>query len=1293
MTLVMKNTIISLAGILILLNVQSFALENFPDLQITESRINGLTAIYSPFTGGISQQTNPDRIKLDLPFHSATGSPGEFRLPFRRHLIAIPPGATVSLNINQLNTHRLPNVELERIPPDSNFTPLKEGTRQASPTQFITISEPFRFRRYQVVEIVLRPALYNSAQRALTIVEEIIFNLSFSGGRPTGVAEPHSERLKSIILNYEQAKNWSIPPGRSASSSLPEGLLFKIPIDEEGIYRIDYSDLKDLNIDPADYPLDLVSIYNNGGRELLTFISAPTIDSLIENPLYVHDEDSDNTFDPEDYLLFYGRGTWGFEHISPGYFAHYNNPYTYDNIYWLELKQTGVPAKRMLQFGAQGSADETVQTTKARVYREDEKVIYADSDFTGSGLDWYGDLFTGSMTRSYTHSFEDIESEYYKIKLRMMKIGSPLKIKVFWNNTLIDSITSTNTYTFTGEDLTKEGLNSLKLQNADTYGAYGAAYIDWYEVEYSRYLVVEDQYEGAGIVFESPLGSGIAYYDSLSGLSDSAFIFRITQFDDVQYARGKRFKDDLSSTSAERYFACDEAAFKAIEDIYMYAPPQSDFIDLRTNSNKADYLFITHSDFYSGLDDMVNLWTNQTNLLVKRVSAAQIFDQFSAGLYDPVAIRNFLRYAVDNWEIPPYFTALVGDGDYDFLNRTSGADKNWIPPYESGATAYDDFYAYLHYIDNPEIALGRYTVTSAGELAAVSDKILKYISDPEFGPWRIRFTIVADDEYGEGGSTSSWEQNHVEDSEALADYYLPRFLNTDKIYLTEYPVVPGAGGRQKPQAGEDLVESINQGAVMVNFFGHGHEWVWAHETVFSAERDLPLINNGYKLAYFIALTCDWAYFDNPQKQSMPEMLLTMPGEGAIACIGASRPTGPSPNWGLAQNLYVEIFEDPLNPKPVGESLMNAKILYGGDNSRKYHIIGDPMIAPCTPHNSGQLTALSPDSLFALNLMSLSGELYFGGGPWTNFDGGVYLDVKDAAVPITYQFANSSIITQYELPGNTIFRGPFNAAGGSFNAQFVVPMDITYGGELGRLSVYFTDGAYDGCAYRDSVYIGAGGVELQDSDAPEAEVYFGDRAYRPGDPVSTSPILIVDLADSSGINLTGSAGHEIMLIADDDQEFDITEYFEYQTDSYSIGSLEHQLEYLAPGLHQMKFRAWDSFNHPYQIEFTIETADIEPGGDYLTDILNYPNPFADITAFTFKILEPAEIEIKIYTVAGRLIKSLGPKYCTPVFVYDQFTWNGRDQQDDKVANGVYLYKVKAEFSGETVSKVGRIIVMR
>jgi flagellar hook assembly protein FlgD len=126
---------------------------------------------------------------------------------------------------------------------------------------------------------------------------------------------------------------------------------------------------------------------------------------------------------------------------------------------------------------------------------------------------------------------------------------------------------------------------------------------------------------------------------------------------------------------------------------------------------------------------------------------------------------------------------------------------------------------------------------------------------------------------------------------------------------------------------------------------------------------------------------------------------------------------------------------------------------------------------------------------------------------------------------------------------------------------------------------------------------------------------------------------------------------------------------------------------------MKFRVFDSFNHPNQIEFTIETVESNPNDDYLYGLLNYPNPFKDETAFVFHLLQDAEVEIEIYTVAGRKIKNLPPRYCQNGYVFDRFNWDGRDEQGDRIANGVYLYKVIADFNGESVSKIGRLIYMR
>ena len=1261
--------------------------DKFPDIRIVESSAEGITLVYSPSVSGFEQPDYPAEIRLDIPRHANSGLPGSYSLPFRRHLIAILPGSKVSLTIESVKTRVLTDVSPEKIPSNAEAAQTLDNPKISN--EFISISEPFRYRRFEVVSVILKPAQFDESSNSLRLAEEVRFRINISGGEPAGHSEPNSEKFSDVILNYDQAKAWAIPPGRNTDSSFPTGELIKMTVYDEGIYRLGYSDLEAVFPEFTDYPLDLISLYNNGGRELPAQVYSSTEDSLIENAIYVYDANQNNSFDADDQILFYGAGTSGWEETSAGSYSHYINHFTEENIYWLEFRQNGSPGKRMDDFSAAGSASSQVITSKARIYREEEQTIYASPDFPGSGLNWYGDLISGGGSKSYLHDLSGVASGYYKIKVKLYSYSGQAYFEVLWDNELIDQIASGGIYTIEGDNITENGTTSLKFVN---YTA-NSAYVDWYEIEYERYLEPEDP-SAPELIFESPTGTGIAQFGALEGFSEEAYIFKISDFKEVGMTRGNTFKDTLSPISTFRYLACEESEFKTPGAMVFYTPPPSDFIDLRSLSNSAEYLYIAHADFYDGIDPVMQLWSER-GIDVKKVDVQLIFDQFSWGLYNPAGIRNFLKFAVDNWAAPPTMVALVGDGDYDYLNHSNDSDKNWIPPYESGGSAYDDYYAYLHQNYDPEIALGRWTVRNQNELEIVVDKIVHYVSTPEFGVWKTRFTTVGDDEFGEGGGTSGWEQNHVNQSENLAENYLPEFFNVEKIYLTEYPLVPGAGGRQKPGAADDLIESINEGSVIVNYFGHGNQSVWAHENTFGAERDLPRIDNGYKLAYFIALTCDWGYFDNPEEQSMPEELLAMPGRGAISCIGASRPTGPSSNWALASNMYSDIFEDPHNPKAAGQSLLDAKILYssGTINSQKYHIIGDPMIAPCSPRNGGEISGMNPDSLFEGNLTTVFGSTLKDDSLWTDFDGVVHLNIKDAANPITYQFANSSNTITYDLPGNSIFRGPFSASGGSFAADFVVPLDISSGSSNGRISIYYTDGESDGCAYLNDVYLGSGGITLTDNDKPSAEVFFGDRSYQAGDPVTISPVVIVDLFDSTGINLTGATGHNILLIADETDEFDLTDYFEYNIDSYTSGSLEHQLDYLSPGVHSMKFRVWDSFNNVYQTEFSIEALDFDSEGEYLFDLLNYPNPFKESTTLTFKILEPAEVKIEIYTVAGRKIRTLGPEFCFPVFVYNRFSWDGRDFEGDRVANGVYLYKVKAEFAEETVSKIGRIIVMK
>ena len=91
------------------------------------------------------------------------------------------------------------------------------------------------------------------------------------------------------------------------------------------------------------------------------------------------------------------------------------------------------------------------------------------------------------------------------------------------------------------------------------------------------------------------------------------------------------------------------------------------------------------------------------------------------------------------------------------------------------------------------------------------------------------------------------------------------------------------------------------------------------------------------------------------------------------------------------------------------------------------------------------------------------------------------------------------------------------------------------------------------------------------------------------------------------------------------------------------------------------------------------------------MLNYPNPFFGPTNFTFELTQPADVTIKIYTVAGRLIKVIDAGAVSAGF--QQVPWDGLDADGDALANGVYIYKVFANDGNEKVGEISKIVVMR
>jgi hypothetical protein len=280
----------------------------------------------------------------------------------------------------------------------------------------------------------------------------------------------------------------------------------------------------------------------------------------------------------------------------------------------------------------------------------------------------------------------------------------------------------------------------------------------------------------------------------------------------------------------------------------------------------------------------------------------------------------------------------------------------------------------------------------------------------------------------------------------------------------------------------------------------------------------------------------------------------------------------------------------------------------------------------------------------------------------------------------------------------MFRGDAEVGGGKFQASFMVPKDISYGGTTGRIIAYLMGQNQDGVGVRDSLVIRGSDTTVIDTIGPQIALNFDDEeSFTSGETIQPHSILKVTIFDPHGINVTGEVGHGITLVIDQDyqHQIDLTESFEYDVGSYQQGSLEYQLPNLSEGDHLLDIKAWDNANNSAMISVEVKVG--SPVDLELTQVMNYPNPFPEVTNFYYLLSQDVDrVEIKIFTQAGRLIKHI-PWASAQAGINFSNTWDGRDEEGDKVANGIYIYKIIAEstVNGERKKKeaYGKAVVVR
>ncbi|MGA9117802.1 MAG: type IX secretion system sortase PorU [Bacteroidota bacterium] len=1203
------------------------------------------------------------------------------------------------------------------------------------PANVATMSTPERVRSLWISTVRIAPLQFNAATRTVRRYTRVVVEVTYGAAGVRGTTTTDARLLGAGLLNgaIPSAEPVVTRTNGIASSVLSAGKWFKISVSDDGIYKLDATMLAGAGIDLASVDPRTVKIYGNGGRELSEDPAQPRPTDLVENAVYVSGE-ADGKFDTGDYILFYGKSVRGWTYGASKIMSHYINHYTETNDYWLTFG--GGFGKRMATVPSDPDpATYTPDRFRDVVAIEEEKVkLLNPVENVLSGKDWYAHILDEkSPSFTYAQPLPGlVPGDFIRYRFTVLAYsvgGASFTVSESGSPLGTYGLPPTYSYTYaTGGTFQASGTSNLSGNasrlnfglNQAGIGAQG--YIDWVEYNYPRFFFATGNY----LRFWSADTNAVVEYQ-LQQFTEQPMIFDVTTPQDVKLIGGVvgsySFRAPAHAGTVSEFVAAGPSSWKQPAGIQ---PVVNE--DLRGYADGADYIIITSSDFRSAADRLA-AWRRSPshgNLKTIVVDVDQIYNEFGGGLPDITAIRDYLKYAYDNWTLKPQFVLLFGGASYDYKGIL-GRKSSFVPTWQSANSvdaidsySTDDFFASFgsgSFGDgsSPWLVLGRIAAREPSDGDVIVDKIMRYETQSVRDGWKMRVLYIGDDAWtSEGGEVGDMTL-HSQAAETLSSPgFSPDALEKKKIYIAEYPTVYDALGRRKPGAYQAIIDQINQGVLILNYTGHGNPMQWAHENIFNSLTSIPQLTNTNRLSLFFLATCNYSQFDDPSQVSGGELLMNKPDGGAVAVISASRKVFAGANNALNQRVYRSLFTYDAFGRVVvhrpATALYTFKLGGNLENDQKFFFMGDPTMRLEFPNGFSSIDSIngtavdsvggaartSPLAMQSLSTVTVSGSMRDASDKIdTSFYGTMTLFVNDASRFQTIVNFYPGVNWSYLATGSTVFRGENTVSAGRFRATFVVPKDIFFGDSTGRGRVvaYCTNASEDAEGYTGNVaFQGTDSTTTNDKAGPRMSIYLNNRSFRQGDLVGPSPMLIVDMTDSNGINTSASGiGHRIEgWLNNSAQSIDLTDSYTSKVNNYREGTIQYQLSDLPSGNNSLRIRAWDSFNNSNTLETEFEVASDQ--NLVISDVMNYPNPYSGgTTFFTFHQNQtiPLSVKIKIYTVAGRMIKSIESTTGGESFV--RIPWDGRDADGDGIANGVYLYKVLASttdgrYSSEALGKL-------
>ncbi|MFV0235170.1 type IX secretion system sortase PorU [Empedobacter falsenii] len=1116
----------------------------------------------------------------------------------------------------------------------------------------------------------------------------------------------------------------------STSSVLKTGDWYKIKVSKDGVFKLDKNFFTKNGI-PTNFNPKSLKIYGNGEGRLMENLTINRKGALNEIPIKFVGGD-DGNFDNNDYVLFYAKGPhqWYRDHATTlkDIKLRYN---LYDESAYYFISFNGADGKRVVeQSSISETASKTFSTFDNLQFHEKDSI-----NLNSLGQIWVGENI--GLKDGFKKSF----------KANSIASGGEayLRYAVVGKNANNNSYTvNVNGQTFSGglgsSEFSRVPENktlSLTSNNIDiSVTSSGAnpsalAYLDYLQLRFKDNLSYTN--EQFTFRFLENINDNSVNAFTLNN-SSNVTVWNVSDIHSISALSPESNLYKFRTTIPNEFVAFrDEHAYNEVN--FVGRVPNQDIRGL-TDIN---YVVITHPKYMDQAQRLAKFRENHDKINVAVVTTDQVYNDFSSGSQDPIAIRDFLKFLKDNQSPNLEYAVLFGATTYDPKNRIKDF-TNYIPTFTDEpstnidvAIATDDYFAMLkdeveilpNNVDGVyeydarwfDIAVGRIPASNSTEAKVLVDKIISYYDKVQgkgtsYGDWRTKIVAVTDND--NNVNTPAFNTS-IDDEFTKTENQI---YTVNKIYTGAHQPEGTSAGVRYPTVNQAILNGIELGSNFLMYYGHGGPRSWAQERIITAEELTGLSNFSAaysRLPIVCTVTCDFTIWDLPQYNSAGEMMLKNINGGALSMITTNRPIGTGYGDTMNQYLIQEFFKkDGLENQTIGKALNQAKISYSPShrNHKSVSILGDPRLAAHRPQQDIEIISIenkkgaitSTNVMKALDFVTIKGNIVGD----TDFNGKIAISLYEKPESKTILSESNHAGKTFETQNKTMYKGTgVVKEGGSFEINFYIPKEVNYEEGKRKLKFYAWDDTKgkDASTVTEVDFKGINPDGLNDDERPQGKLYMNNLHFANGGITDRSPYLVGCLTDNTGINATGSSiGHDIVATIDGKVQdaYVLNEYYDggdanpcinKDFEDYQKGQVMYQLKNLELGQHTVNLKFWDINNNSNTATLDFVVMENGTGQLHIDKLLNWPNPFTKNTFFHFEHNCDSELDVmvQIFTISGKLVKTLRQTVSAEPFREGYRTgkyaieWDGLDDFGDKIGKGVYIYKVNVKGVDDTVCK--------